>query len=210
MPKVVDHDLRREEIAAGLWRIVQRDGLSAVSVRSVARESGHSPSSLRHYFASQSELLEFALTSMLARTRARIEERIAAYDDTLDTVPWLAGLFKEGVPLDEQRAAEVDVWMALREQSRTSAQLASAVHREWRESRELCRFAVTLLAERQVRVDVAVPLPEARELESALLHIFWDGLVFEARSIPALLAGDAINEVLIAYLRQVESRVSQR
>src|SRR5690606_38395555 len=40
MPRHVDHTRRREEIASALWRVVQRDGMRAVSVRSVAKEGG--------------------------------------------------------------------------------------------------------------------------------------------------------------------------
>ena len=44
MPKIVDHDARRSLIIYALWRVVARDGASAVSVRSVASEAGVSRS----------------------------------------------------------------------------------------------------------------------------------------------------------------------
>ena len=50
MPKIVDHDKRRQLIIDGMWKIVQRDGFDAVSVRSVAAEEGLSKSTIAHYF----------------------------------------------------------------------------------------------------------------------------------------------------------------
>ncbi|MDQ1250665.1 MAG: hypothetical protein QG597_5044, partial [Actinomycetota bacterium] len=51
MPKIVDHEARRREIVEAMWRIVQREGFAAVSVRSVAAEAGLSKASISHYFA---------------------------------------------------------------------------------------------------------------------------------------------------------------
>src|SRR5690606_41716840 len=76
MPKVVDHDARRQELAEATWRLIRREGLEAVSVRKVAREAGVSPGSLRHYFTSQSELLAYALRMV----GERIEQRIRSLE----------------------------------------------------------------------------------------------------------------------------------
>lgn len=40
MPKKVDHEVRRRHIAEALHRIIDRDGLDAVSLREVATEAG--------------------------------------------------------------------------------------------------------------------------------------------------------------------------
>jgi AcrR family transcriptional regulator len=57
--------------------VIRRDGPQRASVRNVARESGLSMASLRHYFATQAERL-----------------------------------LQELVPLDEERRAEAEVWLA--------------------------------------------------------------------------------------------------
>jgi AcrR family transcriptional regulator len=71
VPRLVDHAARRQEIAEALWRVVRRDGVHEVSVRTVADEAGTSPGALRHYFASQDELLGFALRAVVDRAAAR-------------------------------------------------------------------------------------------------------------------------------------------
>ncbi|MDP8952326.1 MAG: TetR family transcriptional regulator, partial [Actinomycetota bacterium] len=73
MPKVVDSDARRTQIAEAVWRVILRGGLERASVRNVAREAGLSMGSLRHYFGTQAELPAFAMQLVTERVRGRIE-----------------------------------------------------------------------------------------------------------------------------------------
>src|ERR687886_364195 len=57
MPKRVDHQQRRRELADAVWRVVAREGLDGTSLQLVADQAGWSIGSLRHYFASKAELL---------------------------------------------------------------------------------------------------------------------------------------------------------
>lgn len=104
----MDHGQRRQEIVAALWRVVLREGITATSVRSVAAEAATSPSALRHYFATQQELLTFALRAVVDRARARLEP--------LDAIPaGRAGalrVMEQLLPLDADRRAEVEIYLA--------------------------------------------------------------------------------------------------
>lgn len=40
MPKIVDHDERRQQHLEALWRLLERDGAGAVSIRHLAEEAG--------------------------------------------------------------------------------------------------------------------------------------------------------------------------
>jgi hypothetical protein len=64
--------------------------------------------SLRHYFATQSELLCFAMQLVGDRARARI----AALEPTADARHAAERLLHELVPLDDERRAEAEVWLA--------------------------------------------------------------------------------------------------
>ena len=70
MPKVVDHEQRRRELAAAVWRVIGREGVAEVSIRAVAAESGWSTGALRHYFATRAELLAFACEEVIASSGA--------------------------------------------------------------------------------------------------------------------------------------------
>jgi AcrR family transcriptional regulator len=66
VPKIVDHDLRRREVARAAVRIIARDGLEAATTRAVAAESGWSTGVLKHYFAGKDDMLHHALSELEA------------------------------------------------------------------------------------------------------------------------------------------------
>lgn len=70
MPKVVDHETRKRELADALLRVVVRDGFDAVSIRAVAEEAGCSVRPVQYYFDDKAQLLAIA--------HARVSERMAA------------------------------------------------------------------------------------------------------------------------------------
>lgn len=184
MPKVVDREQRRQDIGQALWRVVERDGMPGVSVRSVATEAGVSPGSLRHFFASQAELIVFAVELLVERASQRIIARIEAIGDGEDPVDWLIDLFKEGLPLDRARSTEMEVWSAFMEQARTDALLEPARRMEWAASQWLCRTAVVNLLGLATETSAATPVPEPLEAEASLLHVVWDGLVSHLFMLP--------------------------
>ena len=74
VPKIVDHDAVRTGLADAAMRLLEQEGLPAISVRQVAREAGVTPGYLRHYYPTQVDL-ERALT---IRTAMDARDRIAA------------------------------------------------------------------------------------------------------------------------------------
>ncbi|MBY6274089.1 MAG: TetR family transcriptional regulator, partial [Bacillaceae bacterium] len=60
MPKIVDHEQRKERIAEACWRVILKRGMKGATVRNIAKEAGLSPGSLRHYFSSQGDLYLYA------------------------------------------------------------------------------------------------------------------------------------------------------
>lgn len=65
MPKVVDRDERRREVAGALWQVAYRDGWDAVSMRKVAAKAGLSLGSVQHYFSGIDDLLDYAVLGVL-------------------------------------------------------------------------------------------------------------------------------------------------
>lgn len=105
MPKIVDRAERRREIAGALLRLVARDGVEAVSVRSVAAEAGVSAGAVQKYFSTKEELFRFALDL----TSEFLEQRWKTVDESGNLLDMLLRLALESMPLDEQRRAEVIV-----------------------------------------------------------------------------------------------------
>src|SRR3712207_1800224 len=108
MPRVVDPAERRADLAEAVWRVVRRHGLDGASVRAVAREAGLSMGSLRHYFGTQSELLIVAMRMVIERIELRVA-RLPARDDPRQAAQ---SVLLELLPLDDERRAENEVWLA--------------------------------------------------------------------------------------------------
>ncbi|CAO5254962.1 TetR/AcrR family transcriptional regulator [Frankia sp. AgKG'84/4] len=61
MPKRVDHELRRRQIADALLRVAATQGLHAAGYREVAAEAGVSVRLVQYYFETKEQLLLFGL-----------------------------------------------------------------------------------------------------------------------------------------------------
>ena len=67
MPKIVDHDARRAELAQASYRLLCERGYDGASMRQVAKAAGVSTGTLYHYFPDKSSILIHAFTTMLER-----------------------------------------------------------------------------------------------------------------------------------------------
>src|SRR5918998_1804845 len=168
MPKQVDHAARREELAAALWRLVVREGIEAASLRRVAAEAGWSTGSLRHYFQTQSQLLAFAMELVVQRVTERIEAMLP-WPDLHDSA---RRALQQVLPLDADRRAEMQVWLAFTMRSLTDPDLRPLREEAHGGLRRLC-------------CDLAAALGAAdAEREGQRLHAFVDGLALHAILAP--------------------------
>ncbi len=81
MPKKVDHRERREVIARALWRVVERRGVTQLTMRVVAEEAGMSLGQLQHYFASRTAMLSFAMDFASEQTSVRVRQGLERLGD---------------------------------------------------------------------------------------------------------------------------------
>ncbi|OYO09667.1 TetR family transcriptional regulator [Enemella evansiae] len=112
VPKVVDHDARRREIADAVLRLVVREGVEAVSLRKVAAESGMAMGTTQHYFTDREEMLTFALATMNERRSARVQAAVAALGERPDERRLLRTIITEVLPLTEESRFEAAVGAA--------------------------------------------------------------------------------------------------
>lgn len=205
MPRVVDADERRTEIAEAVFALIERGGIEAASLRNVAAEAGLNIGSVRHYIDGHEGLLVVAARHMAHRVAARIEMRIVEAvtagggGAVVSVDPDVPGgvvygrdlaidLLEQLLPLDAERRREVVVWLAFCERSR----VVPALQREAREliegSRQLSRL---LLAEAGV--------PEGLlDLASESLASAVDGLAIALVHDPERLTRNQIRSILTA------------
>lgn len=166
MPKLIDHDRRQQDIAEAVWRVILRDGISAVSVRDVAAEAQLSTGSLRHVFASKADLLAYSMR--LVHVRAR--DRILAHLDVADPRTRALAALSELLPLDDVRRCEMEVNLALVADAPSHAELGAIARDAQRSMREGC---VAILAD-LARHGLLAPSRDV-DAEAMRLHALIDG-----------------------------------
>lgn len=104
VPKQVDADARRAELAAATRRVILRHGLEATTLREVAREAGWSIGVIAHYFETKDDLLRYSLADP-----AWIMNR---FDTTVpDGLASVRRLVERLLPLNAQMRDMWRVWM---------------------------------------------------------------------------------------------------
>jgi TetR/AcrR family transcriptional repressor of bet genes len=135
MPKIVDHEQRRDEIALVACRVVAEHGFDQATIVRIAREAGYTTGMVAHYYDTKQEIVIAALRLILRR----IEERLTrpAGDGQSD----LLTILTEALPVDEERYTECAFWTAFWGQVSADKKLKRInawVHREYMRLFERC------------------------------------------------------------------------
>ncbi|MGU3432650.1 TetR/AcrR family transcriptional regulator [Actinomycetes bacterium M1A6_2h] len=191
MPKVVDHASRRVEVAKAVWAVVERDGVNAASVRNVAAECGWTYGMIAHYFKSRDELLLFAYRLALAREL----ECAPGIDQEPDPVSRLMGVLLRALPVDEQAALDVRIWLGFMGRVADEPALARAVLEEHRDyhDRVLRLIRECLEADR-----ISSNLPAESLLQHVVVYV--DGLGVSATLDPTNFGRSALEPILSSFL----------
>ncbi|MGG2461255.1 TetR/AcrR family transcriptional regulator [Streptomyces sp. RGM 3693] len=200
MPKHVDPAARRRLVVDALFRVVVRDGLQRTSLRAVAAEAELNIGSLRHYFASQHDLMQFAMESMIDRVSSRLLAHLKRIDDLsrhprTEQLRLTAELLAELLPLDENRRAEVTVFLDFNAAARTNTAFGDLSRKAARGTRRLVRGALTRLdAAGTLRPDLYLTI------ETERLTALLDGLCLSAVLHPEALDPQTCGDVLVTHL----------
>lgn len=183
MPRVVDHESRRRELAAAAWRAILKHGLDGTTTRIIASESGYSNGVLAHYFDSKDEILLEAVRISHEGIDRRIREAVAG-EEGLEA---LRTFCIEVLPVSGQSARETHLEMSMWSRALVNDELRSVQRSEsarWR------RLLERLIADAQRSGELAeLPVRTVATLLSSVI----DGL-----SVYALLYPDRFGEAELA------------
>ncbi|MFH8407316.1 TetR/AcrR family transcriptional regulator [Streptomyces sp. NPDC018019] len=123
MPKQVDHESRRRQIADAVCHLADERGLEGVTLRDVAARAEVSMGAVQRCFHTKEEMLIFALGHIGARISARVAARLTE-SPAQSARTALGHATTEISLLRPEHSAEARVWLAFVAQAAVSPPLA--------------------------------------------------------------------------------------
>ncbi|GAA3101981.1 TetR/AcrR family transcriptional regulator [Streptosporangium carneum] len=196
MPKIVDHEGRREEVVEAARRVILREGIEAATTRAIAREAGYSNGVLTHYFADKDDIMLSALRS----SHRRVAERLRAKLGGLRGMAALRELLLDNLPLDDERAGESGLEIGFWSRSLSSPAMLRAQRADAEELRYLVRSLLGAAAEAG-EIETSEDLGDVTERLLALV----DGLSVHRLLYPERLGAERVERLLRAELDRLQA-----
>jgi len=130
MPKVVDIEERRNELASAAAHLIARSGVGSATLRDVAAEAGWTTGALTHYFADKRQLLLHTFRSSLAGRHAAHAE-----DGDRSPAQRLTDALEGALPIDDERRRHWMVTIALCSQAAGDHELSIVQRDAYRDFR---------------------------------------------------------------------------
>jgi len=190
MPRVVDHEERRRQIATAVSDIAATRGLSDVSFREVAALAGVSVSLVQHYFGDKANLLRTTLEIQSATMSAHIADQLAGLGTEPDPIDVLRTVARAFLPVDDVSRRSMLVYHGFAAAALTDPALRDSAM--FTNGRGLIGFFATQLA--HIRTDDArasLATAEATGLLSLLLGLSIAVLLEQTTAAEAITVLDA-------------------
>lgn len=187
MPKVVDHEQRRQEIAGAVWRLASTSGLESVSLRQVAAEAGVSMRLVQYYFDTKDRMLVYALRHLNEVLERRVRSRLTGEPTAREII---RTALAELVPADEHGRMVSLVFIAFFVRALNDPALSEAFRGDG--ANELAAYFASLIRESQAAGTSPAGLDPERE--AATLLAVANGMG------PDVLVGTATAEEVLATL----------
>ncbi|MFJ6945070.1 TetR/AcrR family transcriptional regulator [Streptomyces wuyuanensis] len=183
-----DHEGRRRDVSAAVWRVMSARGFAGLTLRAVAAELGATTGLLTHYFPTKQALVEYALDLLEQRTLSRPRrdsgEGLAALRDALLDI----------LPLTAEATESNRIWVCSWDAALSDPVLSAEYARKYAQGR-------ARLAERVARAQELGELPPgSSERIAAGAQSFVLGLVVQALFDPAGFPPQRQVEIVDDYL----------
>lgn len=201
MPKIVDHDERREEILRAAIRVIDSVGLDNTTTRAIALESGYSNGVLSHYFQDKDDILQSILVKTHREFMGRVEESMRGKDE----FGRLWAMLMQNLPLDRERRVET-----LMEMTFWPRAVSNPASREFQRdaANDLLKRIRTLIADVRAagRLDSDLTDADVAELLIAVI----DGLSVHAELFPKRLPAAHQRKLMRVQLEVMGFRIDEK
>lgn len=124
MPKVIDHDQRRQDIVNVARKVILKGGFEAATMRSIAAEAGFANGALKHYFPGKDSIVAATFESILDELGERIDA-----SDSEDAGERMRQFLSAPLPHSTEDIAAGRVLLALWEYAMSNEELADLYRR---------------------------------------------------------------------------------
>lgn len=107
VPKIVDHDERRSDLARAAVKVIDREGIEGATLREIAKEAGYSTGIIGHYFGTRADVLVAALGWCMTNATGRM----SALGETHRGLKAVHEMAAELLPMDKARSRENRIWL---------------------------------------------------------------------------------------------------
>jgi len=149
VPKIVDHDQRRLDIAHSAVKAVAKYGLERVKLEHVAEEAKCTTGSLMHFYPNKRDMLKAAMEVVMSS----LGERYEAAVDEPDLVKALCSV----LPMDAARKREWKVWLSYWGGAAFKTHIRTRVHKFYDQNHIWVRTLLEgAIARKEIRSDVDI------------------------------------------------------
>jgi AcrR family transcriptional regulator len=176
MPKIVDHDRRRREIAVLTLDVMRAVGIENASIRSIAQRGGISMGVLTHYFKTKDDLVVFTFRWLADQSYGQLDKAIENCKPGLDS---LETAIEAMFPKAREEAA-LSLWMSLWDRAVRNPRFAREhrdYYRRWRQY--IKRFLTEAVKLKQVPRNLNIGT--ATDLIVAAADGLWLAMTLEPR-----------------------------
>ncbi|GIP24800.1 hypothetical protein J22TS3_50750 [Paenibacillus sp. J22TS3] len=157
--------------------------------------------SLRHYFASQSDLFAYSMQLV----SERVEKRIQSISFNGPPLEDMKKVLYQLLPIDEESRSEMEVWIAFTSKALSDPALKALNNAVY----EKMRFGIQSIVEALISHNLAQPDLDL-ELETARLHALIDGLAMHAVISPATMSSERMQLLVSQHLDALCSQTGQK
>ncbi|WP_431045863.1 TetR/AcrR family transcriptional regulator [Streptomyces sp. P1-3] len=197
MPKVVDHQARRVQIADAVQALITEQGLDRVTMARTAATAGVSVGHVQHYFPTKDEMLLFTHERVVQKTLDRVSAlRDRAARQQLPIRDVVAEGLAEWLPADPRRRSAHRVALAFVGRTVDNPRLARAHAETGRLIRSMLATAI-----QNGKECGEVPHDTDPALTALELHSLAEGLALQLGSDPDATAASAALAVVTARVQ---------
>jgi AcrR family transcriptional regulator len=191
-----DHEARRRDVSAAVWRVLAAQGFGGLTMRAVAAEVDATTGLLTHYFPAKRDLVAYALDLLERRTAARPRR---AAGQGLDAV---RAVLLDVLPLTGEATDSNRIWVSSWDTALADPGLSEEYARKYARSRDKVRDLVAA-AQQLGELPAGDPARIAAGLQSFVL-----GLVVQVLFDPGAFPPQRQVELLDDHLAALASPAS--